>query len=261
MQTPKGYTMGKVIAFANQKGGIGKTTSAVNIAAAIAARGKKVLAIDCDPQGNLTSSFGINKKSLRTTTYELLLGSAKPVDAVIVTPFKNVSVIPSNISLAGAEVELVAFDDRATRLKKITDELKPSYDYIILDSPPSLGILTIDALTAADGVVIPMQCEYFALEGISQMMLSIRRIKELYNRDLQITGILLTMFNPRLNLTYDVLRELKKAYADKILSETIPRSVRLSEAPSHGMPICYYDKNGKGAEAYERAAKEIMKRI
>ena len=173
--------MGRIIAFANQKGGIGKTTSAINVAAAIAQKGKKVLVMDCDPQGNLTSGFGINKKSLRVTTYDLLLGGAKPEEAILETPYKNLRVIPSNIALAGAEIELVSFDDRAERLRKVTAELKDAYDYIIVDSPPSLGILTINALTAADGVIIPMQCEYYAMEGISQMMLSIRRIKELYN--------------------------------------------------------------------------------
>lgn len=253
--------MGKILAFANQKGGIGKTTSAINIAAAIAATGKRVLAVDCDPQGNLTSGFGIPKKSLRVTTYDLLIGQAQAKDALIVTKFDKTAVIPANIALAGAEFELVSFEDRAFRLKKALEPIKSDYDYIIVDCPPSLGILTINALTAADGVVIPMQCEYFALEGISQLDLTVFRIKKLYNPTLEITGILITMYNGRLNLSVQVLRELKAHYSDKLFAEAIPRSVRISEAPSYGVPLCWYDKNGKGTEAYARAARELMKRI
>ncbi len=253
--------MGKILAFANQKGGIGKTTSAINVAAAIAVLGKNVLAVDCDPQGNMTSGFGINKKNLHTTSYDLLVGRAEGKDTVAKTNFDRISVIPANIALAGAEFELVELEERAYRLKNELDKLKNAYDYIVIDCPPSLGILTINALAAADGVVIPMQCEYFALEGLTQLMVTIRKIKELYNKDLEIAGILITMYNGRLNLSTQVLRELKKYYADKILSEPIPRNVRISEAPSFGMPICFYDKNSKGALAYEKAAKELMSRI
>ena len=257
----KGVSVGKIIAFANQKGGIGKTTSAINVAAAIAQMGKKVLAVDCDPQGNCTSGFGINKKSLRFTSYDLLVGRVSGKDAVHSTEFQGISVIPANIALAGAEFELVELENRAFRLKNELDKLKDEYDYVVIDCPPSLGILTINALAASDGVVIPMQCEYFALEGLSQLMMTIRRTKELYNPDLEIAGILITMYNGRLNLSTQVLKELKKYYADKILSEPIPRSVRISEAPSHGLPICYYDKSSKGAKAYEKVAKELTLRI
>ncbi|MBQ7847245.1 MAG: ParA family protein [Clostridia bacterium] len=253
--------MGKIIAFANQKGGIGKTTSAINVAACIAECGKKVLVVDCDPQGNCTSGFGINKKSLRFTSYDLLVGRVGAQDAMIRTEFEGISVIPANISLAGAEFELVELDNRAYRLKNELDKVKDEFDYIVIDCPPSLGILTINALGASDGVVIPMQCEYFALEGLSQLMMTIRKTKELYNANLEISGILITMYNGRLNLSTQVLKELKKYYADKILSEPIPRSVRISEAPSHGLPINYYDKNGKSAKAYLAVAKELMTRI
>lgn len=253
--------MGKILAFANQKGGIGKTTSAINVAAAMSLAGKNVLAVDCDPQGNMTSGFGINKRNLRATSYDLLVGRIQGAEAVYATAFERISAIPANISLAGAEFELVEFSDRAFRLKKELDKLRENYDYIVVDCPPSLGILTINALAASDGVVIPMQCEYFALEGISQLMMTVRKIKELYNPQLEIAGILITMYNGRLNLSTQVMRELRKHYADKILSEPIPRSVRISEAPSFGVPICFYDRNSKGSQAYEKAAKELMSRI
>lgn len=253
--------MGKIIAFANQKGGIGKTTSAINVAAAMSVAGKNVLAVDCDPQGNMTSGFGINKKNLRATSYDLMVGRVSGAETVNATAFERISVIPANISLAGAEFELVDFSDRAFRLKNELDRLKDAYDYVVIDCPPSLGILTINALAASDGVVIPMQCEYFALEGLTQLMVTIRKTKELYNPHLEIAGILITMYNGRLNLSTQVMRELRKYYADKILSEPIPRNVRISEAPSYGVPICFYDKNSKGAAAYESAAKELMRRI
>lgn len=253
--------MGKIIAFANQKGGIGKTTSAINVASALAVAGKRVLAVDFDPQGNSTSGFGINKKSLRYTVYDMLVGRISAEEVRISTQFPGITVIPANIALAGAEFELVEMEDRAYRLSNELAKIRDEYDYIVIDCPPSLGILTINALAAADGVVIPMQCEYFALEGLTQLMMTIRKTKELYNHDLEIVGILITMYNGRLNLSTQVLKELKKYYADKIFAEPIPRSVRISEAPSHGLPISFYDKNSKGAQAYAAVAKELMTRI
>lgn len=253
--------MGKIVAFANQKGGIGKTTSAINIAASVALAGKKVLMCDCDPQGNTTSGIGVNKKNLRESTYDILIGRCTAKEAVVKTQYENLSVIPTNISLAGAEFELISLDDRATRLKSALAEIRDEYDYIFIDCPPSLGILTLNALAASDGVIIPMQCEYFALEGLSQLMITIRKIKETLNPDLEITGILITMFQGRLNLSQMVLAELKKYYAAKLFKTVVPRSVRLSEAPSYGMPIAYYDKTSKGAEAYRDIAKELIERI
>lgn len=253
--------MGKIVAFANQKGGIGKTTSAINIAASVALAGKKVLMCDCDPQGNTTSGIGVNKKNLRESTYDILIGRCTAKEAVVKTQYENLSVLPTNISLAGAEFELISLDDRATRLKSALAEIRDEYDYIFIDCPPSLGILTLNALAASDGVIIPMQCEYFALEGLSQLMITIRKIKETLNPDLEITGILITMFQGRLNLSQMVLAELKKYYAAKLFKTVVPRSVRLSEAPSYGMPIAYYDKTSKGAEAYRDIAKELIERI
>ncbi|MCL2518687.1 MAG: AAA family ATPase [Oscillospiraceae bacterium] len=251
--------MGVVIAFANQKGGVGKTTSAVNIAAALGIRGKKTLLIDADPQGNASSGVGINKKSIRLTTYEILIGKCSCADAVITTKFTNLSVIPSNINLAAAEFEIINLDDREARLKKPLDLIKDDYDYVIIDCPPSIGILTINALTACNGVVIPMQCEYYSLEGLSQLMISLRQVKKLYNPTLEITGILITMYNGRLNLSVQVLDELKKFYADKLFSIFIQRNVKLSEAPSFGMPIMYYDKTAKG-NSYMEIADELLER-
>ncbi len=253
--------MGKIIAFANQKGGIGKTTSAINIAAAIGKKNKKVLLVDCDPQGNTTSGVGINKKKLKYSSYDLLIDNCEAEEAVLKTEFENLYIIPTNMDLAGAEFELVSNEDRAVKLKNSLDKINQEYDYIIVDCPPSLGILTINSLTASDGVVIPMQCEYFALEGLSQLMITIKKIKENFNPELQITGIIITMYNGRLNLSLEVLKELKKYYADKIFKEPIPRNVRLSEAPSYGMPIEYYDRNSKGAESYRAIASELITRI
>ncbi len=253
--------MGKIIAFANQKGGVGKTTSAVNIAASLGAKGKKVLLVDVDPQGNASSGVGINKKSIKLSTYEVLIHRTGAASAIAETEFKNLSVIPATISLAGAEFELVSTEGRENRLKEALAAVKDDYDYIILDCPPSLGILTINCLVAADGVIVPMQCEYFALEGLTQLLMTIRQIKRLYNADLEITGILVTMFAPRLNLSMQVMDELKHYYADKLFSTTIARNVRLGEAPSYGKPITYFDRYSKGALAYMEVAKEIMERI
>lgn len=253
--------MGKIIAFSNQKGGIGKTTSAVNIAAAVAKSGKKVLLCDLDPQGNATSGVGVSKKGTVKTSYDLLVGRAEASEVIQQTPFEHLWVMPTNIGLAGAEYELVSAEKREFILKERLSTIKDEFDYIMIDCPPSLGILTVSALTAADGVVIPMVCEYYALEGLSQLMLTIRQVKKRYNPTLEITGILITMYDKRLNLTSQVRAELEKYYKDKLFETTIVRNVRLSEAPSYGMPIIYYDKSSKGAVAYTAVAAELMQRI
>lgn len=250
-----------IIAFANQKGGVGKTTSAVNIAASIARLGNKVLLCDLDPQGNSTSGVGINKKGVRYSSYEALLGRCIPDSAVVETKWENLSVMPSTINLAGAEIDLLDMEERERRFKKVIDALSIHFDYVIVDCPPSLGMLTINALTGADGVVIPMQCEYYALEGLSQLMITIKKIKQMYNKDLYIAGILITMYNGRLNLTNQVTAELKKYYADKLFKTTIARNVKVSEAPSFGEPVIYYDKYSKGSLAYMDVAKELLDRI
>ena len=247
-------------AFANQKGGVGKTTSCINIAASVAAKGFKVLLVDCDPQGNTTSGLGISKKEVRYTTYEGLLGEAAPQDCVIPTAVENLSLVPSNIQLAGAEFELIDMEKRESCMRRFLDGLTEDYDFAMIDCPPSLSMLTVNALSAADGVIIPMQCEYYALEGLTQLMLTIRKVKQLYNPGLTVLGILITMYNGRLNLSVQVLEEIKKYYADKLFPEPIPRSVKLTEAPSYGMPAVQYDKYNKGTQAYVRAAEEILVR-
>lgn len=253
--------MSAVIALANQKGGVGKTTSAVNIAAAVGAKGKRALLIDCDPQGNSSSGVGINKKNMRLSTYDVLISRAGAESVIIETGYKNLWIMPANITLAGAEFELVTADGRESRLRDALASVRDSFDYVFIDCPPSLGILTVNALVAADGVIIPMQCEYYALEGLSQLMITIKQVKKLYNPTLEITGILITMYNGRLNLSLQVMDELKKYYAGKLFSTTILRNVRLSEAPGFGMPIMYFDKYSKGSVAYEAVADEITERI
>ncbi len=252
--------MAYTISLANQKGGVGKTTSAVNCAAAVAALDKRVLLVDLDPQGNATSGVGISRKNIKLSSYDLMIGRAEARDVIIDTGFKNLHVIPSQMSLAGAEIELVDMDNRSVILKEALSEIAEEYDYVFIDCPPSLGILSINALAASSGVIIPMQCEFYALEGLSQLMLSIKNVKKRYNPSLEITGILITMFNGRLNLSLQVLDELKKYYADKLFSTGVVRNVKLSEAPSYGEPIIYYDKNSKGAQAYNEIAKEIIER-
>lgn len=252
--------MGKIISVVNQKGGVGKTTTAVNLAAGLGIAGKKVLLIDADPQGNSTSGYGINKKTATTTIYEMLVGNARAESAIIKTKFKNVYVVPSSMNLAAAEVDLVDVEHRESQLKLAIASTREKYDYIFIDCPPSLGLITIDALVASDSVLVPIQCEYFALEGLSQLMASIRQVKRLYNPTLEIEGIVLTMFDGRLNLTQQVVGEIKKYFADKLYKSAIPRAVRLSEAPSYGMPIQYYDKRSKGTEAYNALAKEFLKK-
>ena len=250
--------MAYILSFANQKGGVGKTTSAVNVAACLAHRGKRVLLIDMDPQGNTTSGVGVSKRGLKTTVYEALLGQVPVKAAIIPTRYDNLHLLPATISLAGAEFDLIDVIDRESCLKTALAPVVCNYDYVIIDCPPSLGLLTINSLTASNGAVIPMQCEYFALEGLSQLMLTIRKIKQHYNRQLEITGILLTMYNPRLNLTLQVVNELKKYYSDKLFRTPIVRNVKLSEAPSFGTPIIYHDPGSKGALAYIDVSDELI---
>ena len=252
--------MGRAIAIANQKGGVGKTTSAVNLAASTGALGKKTLLVDLDPQGNSTSGVGVSKRTDKSV-YDALINAKIVTDIVAKTKFPNLDLLPSNIALAGAEVELVDINEREFRLTKALDLLKDNYDYIFIDCPPSLGMITVNALAAADAVIIPMQCEYYALEGLSQLMITIRKIKQLYNPDLEICGILITMFNGRLILTMQVISELKKYYADKLFKTPVSRNVKLSEAPSFGKPVYYHDKSSKGANEYLEVAKELLERI
>ncbi len=251
----------KIIAVANQKGGVGKTTSVVNLASCLAEAGKKVLLVDLDPQGNATSGCGINKKQIKTSLYQVMIGSSPLSSALTATKFKNLWILPSNMDLAGAEVELVDMEKREQALKQALSQPAGNltFDYVLIDCPPSLGLLTLNALVCADTVLIPIQCEFYALEGLSQLTNTIRQVRRLYNPSLDIEGILITMYDGRLNLTTQVLAEVKKYFAGKVFKTVIPRNVRISEAPSHGEPINYYDRHAKGAVAYRDLAKEVLK--
>ena len=254
--------MAKIVSFSNQKGGVGKTTSCVNVAAQIANKAsKKVLLIDMDPQGNATSGLGLSKAKIKKTIYDVIIGRSEAKDAIIKTNFKNLWVIPANIDLAGAELELHELDETVNFTKIALDSIKDDFDYIFIDCPPSLGMLTVKALSISDGVVIPMQCEFYSLEGMSQLLNTVKKIRQLYNPTLQVVGIVLTMYNGRLTLTSQVVNELKKYYADKLFKVPISRTVRISEAPGYGEPICYHDPYGKGALEYAAVAKELMLRI
>lgn len=252
--------MGKIISVINQKGGVGKTTTAVNLSSAMGIENKKILLVDADPQGNSTSGYGINKKALKNSIYELMLSQCDVDDAIIKTKFKNVDIIPSSINLAGIEIELSSVKGREQILKNYLLKVKNCYDYIFIDCPPSLGIITLCSLTASDTALIPIQCEYYALEGLSQLINTINMVKKSLNPVLDIEGVLLTMFDGRLNLTISVVDEVKKYFREKVYSTTIPRNVRLSEAPSYGMPIQYYDKHSKGSDSYQSLAKEVIKK-
>jgi chromosome partitioning protein len=251
--------LGKAIAIFNQKGGVGKTTTNINLAACLALKGKKILILDIDPQGNTTSGMGISKKGLVRTMYEVLLSDKiEPSDAIIPTRVKNLDIIPASVQLAGAEIELVQLEGREKRLKKALDKIKSKYDYIFIDCPPSLGLLTINSLTAVDSVLIPIQCEFYALEGVSQLMSTIDLVKRNMNPKLEIQGVILSMFDGRTNLSIQVVEEVKKYFKEKVYTTVIPRNVRLAEAPSYGMPIMEYDPKSKGAEAYSEFAEEFL---
>ena len=253
--------MAKIVSFSNQKGGVGKTTSCVNLAAQIAKKGHKVLLLDMDPQGNATSGLGISKAKIKKSLYDVIIGRCDISEAIIKTNFKNLSIVPANIDLAGAEIELYDAEEDQNFTKLAIDSIKGDFDYIFIDCPPSLGLLTIKALSISDGVVIPMQCEFYSLEGMSQLFNTVKKIRQLYNPELQIVGILLTMYNARLTLTNQVVAELKKYYSDKLFKVPISRTVRLAAAPSYGEPICYYDPYGKGSLEYAAVAKEFLLRI
>ena len=250
--------MGKVISIANQKGGVGKTTTTVNLGTILAKKGKKVLLIDTDPQGNATSGLGITKE-IENSTYDILVGDVELSEVVQESAVKNLKACPSNISLAGAEVELVSMMSREQRLKTKLDVIKDEFDYILIDCPPSLGLITLNAFTASDSVLIPVQCEYFALEGLGQLLNTVNLVKKHLNKNLEIEGALLTMYDARTNLSNQVVKEVKKYFENKVYKTVIPRNVRLSEAPSYGMPITIYDPRSKGAKAYEKFAKELLK--
>ena len=250
--------MGKNIAVVNQKGGVGKTTTTVNLASAVGALGRRVLLVDTDPQGNATSGLGVDKRRLTVSVYDLLIGSAQPEQAIMRTSYRGVDVLPSSMQLAGAEIEMVDVNRRESRLKAALAPLREKYDYLFIDCPPSLGLLTLNALCAADTLLVPIQCEYYALEGLSQLMATVRQVKRLYNSTLDLEGVLLTMYDGRLNLTQQVVAEVKKFFPRKVFATAIPRSVRLSEAPSFGKPINYYDGGSRGAQAYDALARELV---
>jgi len=250
--------LSKIIAIANQKGGVGKTTTAVNLSSCLAYKGKKVLIIDIDPQGNTTSGLGVDKQSIKKSTYDVLINDCKIEDAMVDTMIENLKLCPSNIQLAGAEVELVPAISRETRLKEALSGVKNRFDYIIIDCPPSLGLLTINSLTAANTILVPIQCEYYALEGLSQLMNTVKLVQKHLNPGLDVEGVVLTMFDARTNLSIQVVEEVKKYFRDKVYRTVIPRNVRLSEAPSFGLPIILYDQKSKGAECYLELAEEVI---
>ena len=250
--------MGKIISVANQKGGVGKTTTTVNLSTILAKKGKKVLLIDTDPQGNATSGLGIDKES-DLSTYDLLITDVAAEDIIQETAIKNLYITPSNMNLAGAEVQLVSMMSREQRMKEKLDAMKNQFDYILIDCPPSLGLITLNAFTASDSVLIPVQCEYYALEGLGQLLNTVELVRKHLNKNLYVEGALLTMYDIRTNLANQVVREVKKFFQNKVYKTVIPRNVRVSEAPSYGMPITIYDPKSKGARSYEKFTKEFLK--
>lgn len=251
--------MGKVIAVANQKGGVGKTTTSINLSAALAEKGKKILVIDTDPQGNTTSGFGVEKNDLDNTIYELILGECSIQDCILKEVIKNVSILPSNVNLAAAEIELIGVEKKEYILKNEVDWIKDQYDFIVIDCPPSLNALTINALTTADSVLVPIQCEYYALEGLSQLIHTVNLVKERLNPELEMEGVVFTMFDSRTNLSMQVVENVKGHLNQNVYNTMIPRNIRLAEAPSYGMPIHMYDPKSAGAEAYMNLAEEVIK--
>ncbi|MHB8917508.1 MAG: ParA family protein [Desulfocucumaceae bacterium] len=250
--------MGRVIAIANQKGGVAKTTTAVNLAAWISLMGKKVLLIDIDPQGNATSGLGLPKEEMEHTTYDVIIYGLEAGRAIVESPIENLFVLPSRIDLAGSEIEMVGLEGREYLLREAIRGIRDQYDIVIIDCPPSLGLLTINAMAAADSVLIPIQCEYYALEGVGQLINTISLVQENIHKDLKIEGVLLTMFDGRTNLSIQVVDEVKRHFKDKVYRSIIPRNVRLSEAPSHGKPVMVYDRRSRGAEVYHDLAKEVL---
>ncbi len=250
--------MSKIIAIANQKGGVGKTTTAVNLSSCLAYKGKKVLVIDIDPQGNTTSGLGVDKKNILKSIYDVLINDENINNTLIEASIDKLKISPSNIQLAGAEVELVSVMSRETRLKSALDVILKDYDYVLIDCPPSLGLLTLNALTAANTILVPIQCEYYALEGLSQLMNTVKLVQKHLNPKLDVEGVVLTMFDARTNLSIQVVEEVKKYFKNKVYRTVIPRNVRLSEAPSFGLPIILYDQKSKGAECYMELAEEVI---
>lgn len=261
MKCPKERStkMGRIIAIANQKGGVGKTTTAINLSASLASLGKKVLAIDMDPQGNMSSGLGVDKNEVEKTVYDLIIGNIGIEECIYEEVIENLDVLPSNIDLSAAEIELIGVDNKEYILRDEVNKVKEKYDFIIIDCPPALSMLTINAMTTSDSVLVPIQCEYYALEGLSQLIHTIELVQERLNPELEIEGVVFTMYDARTNLSNQVVKEVKRYFGDKVYKNVIPRNVKLSEAPSYGMPITVYDARSKGAKSYEKFTKEFIK--